>query len=275
MKAVNLIPADQRQGGAGIANRSGGVAYVLAGGVLCIGGLAALYGQAKHEVASKESEAAQLEAQAHATQAEASGLAAYKSFVSLRQQREAAVLELVNSRFDWAHLLTELGAVLPKGTTVSSFNGAVGAASGSAASQSSTAAKGGAVASTTPPGSVPTLTLSGCTPGNGALPVVLTRLRLIDGVKSVELHSDSLQTANGGSGGGAAVAGSTSCPAGSVSYSVALTFEPLPTPPTTAKAVVAGGRPIVPTKAASRPVAVRRPVAAPSRERSAGKEVPR
>ena len=33
MRAVNLIPADERRGAGGIAGRSGGVVYVLVGGL--------------------------------------------------------------------------------------------------------------------------------------------------------------------------------------------------------------------------------------------------
>jgi len=233
VKAVNLIPASQRQPTGGLANRSGGVAYVLLGGVACVGGLAALYGLAEREVANKEAEAARLEAQARSLQAKASGLAAYKSFIALRQQRETEILSLINSRFNWAHLLAELSADLPAGATVTNLSGTIG---GPNATTAGTAApKGGAPTSATPAGSVPTLALSGCAPSGGGLPKVLSRLRLIEGVKTVELKSGTKQQA----GSGGSVAGG--CGNGEYSFSISVAFNGLPSPPTTARAVVVPG----------------------------------
>jgi hypothetical protein len=233
VKAVNLIPPSQRQPSGGLPNRSGGVAYVVLGGVACIGGLAALYGLAEREVASKEGEAVKLEAQARALQARASGLAAYKAFIALRQQRETEILSLINSRFNWAHLLAELSADLPRGATVTNVSGTIGGPSNGSGS-SSGAPKGGAVGSSTPPGSLPSLALSGCAPSGGGLPKVLSRLRLIEGVRTVELKS-------GTKTGGTSSTSTAGCASGEYSFSITVSFSPMPTPPTAAKAVVVPG----------------------------------
>src|SRR6185312_8001090 len=126
------------------------------------------------------------------------------SFVSLRQQREQAVTELVNTRFDWAHAFHELGRVLTTQTSITSLEGQVGTAAtgttpaptpppasssssstaaSSSSSSSSTAAAASPVSSATPAGSVPTFTVSGCATSQKAVAQMLQRLRLIDGVQ--------------------------------------------------------------------------------------------
>jgi Tfp pilus assembly protein PilN len=237
MRAVNLIPSEQRERTSGYANRSQGVAYVLLGMLAGVAVLALLYGVASHQVSSKEAEVAHYEAEAQRVQAEASSLAPYKSFVAMREGREKAVRELVDSRFDWAHALSELGRVLPPGTSVSSLEGCVsggspsgggeggcGGASAAASSSSSKSASASAVTSATPPGSVPHFTLAGCASSQSTVARMLTDLRLIDGVSEAELQSSSKSGSGAGGKGG-------SCATGDVSYSAKLVFQPLPTPP--------------------------------------------
>lgn len=224
MKAVNLIPPEQRAHRGGVANRSHGVVYVLAAAPAAIGVLGGLYGLAEHELSSKESEAARVEKLAARTQREAAGLAPYKSFIALRDSREEQILGLINSRFDWAHLLAELGAVLPQGTTVSSLQGTI---TGPASKSSSSTSSGGAVTSATPAGSLPTVVLSGCASSGTTVALLLSRLKLIDGVSNVELHSTDRNSA-----GSTTTAGG--CPANAPAYNVSLAFEALPTPPTSA-----------------------------------------
>jgi hypothetical protein len=248
MRAVNLIPADQRAGGVtGIdAGKSQGAAYVV---LALLGGLAVLallYGMAHHQVSSHRAEVKRITAQAQQVQTSAAALAPYKSFVALREQREQAVSQLVNSRFDWAHLMHELGRVLPPFVSISSLDGTVGATSGtgggggaatasgagssvvaaSAAGSSASAGGSSSVASTTPPGSVPTFTLSGCALTHGAVALTLERLRLIDGVTEAKFESSTKGTgsSSGGSGNG-------SCPPHAPVFTVQFTLAALPTLP--------------------------------------------
>ncbi len=225
MRAVNLIPADQRSGASAGAGRSEGVAYALLG---LLGGLALLgflYGRAEHQISSSRTQAAQITSEAQTAQAQATQLAPYASFTALREQREQAVLELVNTRFDWAHALHELGRVLPRNAAITSLAGTVGSASSSSSSASSAAkaATSGSVTSATPPGSVPTFLLSGCATSQQAVALMLDRLRLVDGVREVTLQS-STKGASSGSGGG--------CSTGQPVFAVDVTFAGLPTPAT-------------------------------------------
>jgi Tfp pilus assembly protein PilN len=222
VRAVNLIPAEQRGGASVGAGRSEGAAYAVLALVAGVAVLALLYGIAKHQVSSRRTQAASLTAQAQRAQDEAGQLAPYTSFVALRQQREQAVAQVVDSRFDWAHSFHELGRVLPAGVSVSSLTGSIGGAGagpgGATTASASTPKTGG---SSTPPGSVPIFTIAGCATSQQTVAALLDRLRLMDGVAEVTLQSSSKSGSAGGASGG-------SCPPNDPAYSLLVTFDPLP-----------------------------------------------
>jgi Tfp pilus assembly protein PilN len=243
MRAVNLIPSDQRRT-VSAAGRSGGGAYAV---LVVLGGfalLAFLYGQAHRQVSDRTSRAALLTARAQEAQAAAGQLAPYTGFAALREQRLQAVSQLVDSRFDWAHALHELGRVLPDGASVTTLEGQIGSTtSGStsapAASSTSAPAAGSAAAgqgagatvtSATPPGTVPVFTVSGCATSQSEVALTLERLRLIDGVASVSLKSSNQSSSGSGSG----AAGGT-CPPNDPAYALTVEFDPLPTSVAAAK----------------------------------------
>ncbi len=170
MRAVNLIPSDQRSGQPVGAGRSQGGAYAV---LALVGGLALmafLYGEARHDVNSRSAETASLAAQAQQAQAAVERLAPYTSFVAQREQRVQAVDALVDSRFDWAHVMHEFGRVLPTQTSISSLSGSIGTVGAAGAASSSSARRhcGISAAAATPPGSVPTFTLAGCATSQSA-----------------------------------------------------------------------------------------------------------
>jgi hypothetical protein len=256
MRAVNLIPADQRGGASRGAGRSQGAAYAVLGVIGGLALLAVLYGVARHQVSSREAKAVALEAQAQNVQASAARLAPYSSFIALREQRIQAVSQLVNSRFDWAHSFHELGRVLPAHVSISTVTGTIvgggakgpGAAAAAPASPASSASaapassgsaspasgQGGSVASSTPAGSVPTFALTGCAKNQSIVALTLDRLRLIDGVTAVTLQSSTKGTASAGS------SSTGGCPNSYPVFNVQITFDPIPTssatssPPTAA-----------------------------------------
>ncbi len=227
MRAVNLIPSDDRgRAGAG-AGRSEGAAYIVLGAIAGLAVLALLYGLARHQVASRHAQLATIEAQTQRAQSTSASLGSYTSFITLREQRLTAVEQLVDSRFDWAHTMHELGRVLPRDAAITSLNGTVGS-SAAATSAPRSSSPSTAVSSSTPPGSVPTITLGGCATSQAEVALTLQRLRLIDGVSDVTLQSSTKAT------GTAAGATTTSGQCAGTSFTAVLTFEPLPTLPTTA-----------------------------------------
>jgi hypothetical protein len=195
-------------------------------GVLAI--FALLYGVANHQVSSRQAQVASLTVQVQQAQARAAQLAPYTSFAALREQRTKAVSDLVDSRFDWAHAVHELGRVLPHGASIASLTGTIGAtATGSASpapaapAASGAASTAAAVTSATPPGSVPAFTLSGCATSQSEVALTLNRLRLIDGVSEVTLQSSTKGGSSGGSGG-------SGCSVKDPVFTVQVAFAPLP-----------------------------------------------
>src|SRR5271167_2183202 len=157
MRAVNLMPVEQRGGSGPAAGRSEGGAYAVLVLLACLAGFALLYGMARHDISSRRAKAASLAVRTQQAQAMAAQLAPYTSFLALREQRVQAVSELAQSRFDWAYAFHELGRVLPKDASISSLTGIVGAAGGGSSSSVSGAktSTSASVTSATPPGSVP------------------------------------------------------------------------------------------------------------------------
>jgi len=221
MRAVNLIPAEQRSGGSVGAGRSGGAAYAALALVAGLAAMALLYGLADRQINSRKSDAAAITARAQAAQTAAARLAPYTSFIALRQERTAAVETLVNSRFDWAHVFHEFGRVFPVEASISSLTGSIGSGTTNTATATASAAASATVASATPPGSVPTFTVTGCATSQTVVAQTLTRLRLMDGVSNVILQSSTKAGSGASSTGG-------SCPGSDPAFTIVVTFQPLP-----------------------------------------------
>jgi Tfp pilus assembly protein PilN len=211
MRAVNLIPGDQRGGASVGAGRSEGAAYALLALLVIVAGMALLYGKASRQVSSQKSKAATLTSEAAQAQAQATALAPYTSFVTLREQRQQAVEGLVDTRFDWAHAFHEFGRVLTNEVSISALDGTIGSAGATSTAGSSA----------TPAGSVPVFTLNGCATSQKAVADVMQRLRLIDGVNEVTLQSSTRGSASGASGGG-------SCSGNDPVFAMTVDFDALP-----------------------------------------------
>jgi Tfp pilus assembly protein PilN len=235
MRAVNLIPGEQRQGGSGLAGltgRSGGGALIVLGLIAGLAVMIAMYGSAHHSISSQSGEVAAIDAEASAVQARAGRLTPYTNFVTMADQRTQTVAQLVQARFDWSHALHELGRVLPAGTSLSALHGTVGATgtASAAASSTSSAAAGSTPASSTPPGSTPTFTLTGCAKSQTIVAQALQRLRLMDGASEVQLQNSTKPDAgSSGASGGA----SGSCPGDDPAFTTQVTFVGLPAAPAT------------------------------------------
>lgn len=254
MRAVNLIPREQRGGGA-VGRRSQGAAFAVLGVLAGAAILVFLYGSAKHQVESRNAEAARLTAQAQQVQSQVSALSPYASFIQMQEQRLQEIATLINSRFDWASAMGELSRVLPDGVALGSMQATVGAQSaslGSAPAKSSSSSSGSSsssstsgsssasspaggagatsVSSSTPAGATPSVTLQGCASSQVTVAQTLLRLRLMSGVSDVTLQSSTKSSSGGGGGAGGASAG---CPQSDPVFSIVVDYQPLPSPPAT------------------------------------------
>jgi Tfp pilus assembly protein PilN len=229
MRAVNLIPSEQRQGAGSLTGRSGGGALIVLGVVAALAVLVLLYGRASHQISSQKGQVASLTAQAGAIQARTGRLAPYTSFVTMANQRTRTVAQLVQARFDWSHALHELGRVMPAGTALGALHGVVGPA-GATGSSSSTSGSGGtgvggSPSSSTPAGSVPVFTLTGCATSQAVVAQALQRLKLMDGAGEVKLQSST----QSGAGSSSSASAGEGC--AGASFSAQIVFQGLPAGP--------------------------------------------
>lgn len=176
MKAVNLIPADERRGAGGAAGRSGGGAYVLLaalGALLFVMIAVTTLGK---RVDDRRDKLAMVTRDAAAAEKQAAILQSYTAFAALSQSRVAEVTRIADSRFDWSHVMHEVARTIPHGVVLSGIKGAVTPAA---------TASGAA-----PTAAGPVITLRGCAVGDqSATARMMVSLRQIDGVQAVTLKS--------------------------------------------------------------------------------------
>ncbi|MEJ7894812.1 MAG: PilN domain-containing protein [Solirubrobacteraceae bacterium] len=201
MRAINLVPAEERRGGGAAGGRSGGAAYVLLGLLAVLVVVVSFYTLEKRSVGEKRSELASLEARAVGAEAQAAELASFVQFAGVRAKRVQTVTSLAASRFDWSHALRELARVVPRNVSLTGLQGTVApgvAVKASAAGQTSGLRSALAV---------PAVEIVGCTTSQTSVARMITRMRLIDGVTRVALQSSVKAEASGGGGGGGGGAG--------------------------------------------------------------------
>jgi hypothetical protein len=181
VRAVNLIPSDQRRGAGGLAGRSGGVVYVLTGGLAVLVALGVVYALAVNSVASRKTDLASLTRQVAIVTAESQALAPYVQVSALTTEKVNEVKSLAEARFNWPSAMQQLALALPGDVTFTSFTATAGA--GVPASTP---------ASTTPTpvaGSGASFSLVGCASTQREIAGVLTNLFQVPGVSDVHLLS--------------------------------------------------------------------------------------
>lgn len=182
MKAVNLIPAEQRRGAGGIAGRSGGIVYVVVGALAVVVALGVVYAFAVKTVADRTGQLAAVTAEVGTVQAQKDALEPYVAVHQLRQSAVGGVVGVAETRFDWPDAMRQLVLALPDDVTLTSLTGT---ASAQAAVPGATTAS--------PPGS--TFSLAGCASSQAEVATVLTRLAAVRSVSNVSLESASKSSA--------------------------------------------------------------------------------
>lgn len=187
MKAVNLIPADQRRGAGGTAGRAGGAVYVLVGAMVVLVLMSVLYAVSSSQVSDRQGKLTNVTAQGNVVQSQATALQPYVTFAAIRQTRQQAIATLAAARFDWSAAMDQIARALPTDVTLSAMTGAPVAGSAAA-----------------PVVTGPSVALTGCATTHSEVAGVLVDLRRIVGVTSVSLATS--QKANATAPGAAAAA---------------------------------------------------------------------
>lgn len=185
MKAVNLLPPEQRAVSKAASAPTASGPAVGAFGVLGVLALAvaalAVYVLTGNTVKERQAELTQTTQQADAAEQQAAALQRYADFKTLADQRVATVRGLAASRFDWDEALRDLSRALPSDVHLKSISGTT-----------STAGSGGGNALRSAI-AAPAVELSGCTTSQAAVARLMSRLHDMRGVTRVSLSKSSVE----------------------------------------------------------------------------------
>jgi Tfp pilus assembly protein PilN len=193
MKAVNLIPVDERRGLGG--GGSGIGSYLLLGILLTVVVAGAAWALATRTITDRRHELNDVHAQVQSATAEAESLKDYTTFSSLRAKRSDTVRSLASSRFDWSHALHEVSRTMPSTAWLTGLR--------------ATVTPGTTVAGVTDPLrasiSAPAIEILGCTTSQDKVASLMSSFRRIDDIQRVSLSSsEKLGGGDSGSSGASA-----------------------------------------------------------------------
>ena len=115
MRAINLIPVEQRRGaGRGGGGKTSVGVYAVLGGlgaaVVCVLAFVLL----SNSINEKNEKLADLEAQAQGEKQVADALRPYGQFADMQRARHQQISTLTSGRFDWERALRQLSLALPR-----------------------------------------------------------------------------------------------------------------------------------------------------------------
>lgn len=198
MRPVNLIPKEDRPGGRRPL-RGGPTAYIIVGAlVAALLGVTALV-LAGNRSSDLRNEIVQVKREVSVAEARAQALAPYVQFHGVREQRDATITSLADSRFDWERVMRELALVLPDDVWLTNLT---------ASANPGVAPDGGAIVTLRSSIPGPALALVGCASSQNAVAGFVQALKDIDGVTRVGVQGSSL---GGGSGATSDSAAGATC----------------------------------------------------------------
>jgi Tfp pilus assembly protein PilN len=258
MRAVNLIPVEARKGGgAGGLGRSGGLVYVVLGGLTVLVALAAMYGLTSSKIGDNRSELKVIQQRSAEAQSRLAEDAGGATLAQTSAAKALTVKQLAESRTDWAATFDAIARTLPTTTTLTTID----------ASTTPAAAAPGAAPAPGAPGSGPSVKMAGCAPSQRAVAMLMPRLRTVPGVETVSLGSST--AAEGGSTA-AAGAGVAKCGGVTFEMTLALAAKPAPAPAAAPGAATPGATGAAPAPAAPAPApATATPTAQPAAAQTA------
>jgi Tfp pilus assembly protein PilN len=174
LRAINLIPAEQRRGAGGIAGRTGGIVYVVLAALVALVVMGVIYAVTVHQVASRKTTLAQITQEGAAVEQQVASLQPYVSFQTLAEERIQGVASLAAQRFDWPLAMAQIALALPSNVTLTTLSGvAAGGAPAAASGASGASGTTGTTGSTTPSAvgatvNSPQLAVAGCATGSAS-----------------------------------------------------------------------------------------------------------
>lgn len=209
----------------------------LLAGLVLILVAAVAYVSVHNTVTARKAQLAQLTTGVSEWNAAASRWSSYVQLAQSHQAELADVKGLVQGRYPWEHLLTQLAGLMPSQSQLTNLTATTSSASTTptAASTSAATTPGAAPASATA-APVPSIQLTGCAESQSMVAQTMDQLHRITGVTGVTLGSTTDTSA--GSTGGSSAGNGCGFP---VQFTVSLTFGAAPTPGTGTTAPSATG----------------------------------
>jgi Tfp pilus assembly protein PilN len=197
VRAVNLIPRDQRRGGGGgPGGRTGSAVYIVLGALGALVLATAVYTLTGNQVNSRKGEVAKVSQEATTLEQQAAALKPYTQFATLSESRVKTVTSLADSRFNWERAMRDLARALPGDVWLTSLIGTV------APGVTLEGGGGGSTGSLRSAVKSPAIEMVGCTESQSSVSRVMARLRTMRGVQRVSLASSEKAEGAAGGGGG-------------------------------------------------------------------------
>ena len=214
MRAVNLIPVEDRRGLRGGGSGSGIASYIVLGVLAAVVAMSAAYTLTNRSLSDKRAQLESVQSQVETAQAQVQRYSSYTGFTALRQKRTETVRSLATSRFDWSHALHELARTIPSNAWLTSLKGTV---------TPGVSIDGGSTDPLRASLQNPALEVVGCTTSQADVSKVISSLRRVDGVERVSLSSSQKLEQGSASSGGSSTAstgdsGSGDCRNGNAHY---------------------------------------------------------
>ena len=214
MRAVNLIPVEDRRGLRGGGSGSGAASYIVLGVLAVVVAMSAAYTLTNRSLSDKRAQLESVQSQVETAQAQVQRYSSYTGFTALRQKRTETVRSLATSRFDWSHALHELARTIPSNAWLTSLKGTV---------TPGVSIDGGSTDPLRASLQNPALEVVGCTTSQADVSKVISSLRRVDGVERVSLSSSQKLEQGSASSGGSSTAstgdsGSGDCRNGNAHY---------------------------------------------------------
>ena len=198
MRAVNLIPVEDRRGLRGGGSGSGVASYIVLGVLAAAVAMSAAYTLTNRSLGDRRAQLESVQSQVQNAQAQAQRYSSYTGFTALRQKRTETVRSLAASRFDWSHALHELARTIPSNAWLTSLKGTV---------TPGISIEGGSEDPLRASLPNPALEVMGCTTSQADVAKVISSLRRVDGVERVSLSSSQKLDQGSPSGGGSSSSG--------------------------------------------------------------------
>jgi Tfp pilus assembly protein PilN len=176
MKAVNLIPSEQRR--ATPSGAGSGRSYVVLGVLAVLLAMAVAYVLTSNSVNENTTKAEEARQEADALEAQVAQLGSFTNFAAIKDQRLAAVTAAAQTRFDWERMVREVSRVMPDGSWLQSTQASV-----LGDTSQETLADDPAAGPRSP-----SANFVGCTPKQSEVAKLLVRLRAMHRVTDVELN---------------------------------------------------------------------------------------